>query len=115
MIISKCVGCVKLNSENRKTLPVICPNSGMPCFAVLPKYVTMESEKDNVEYSRFVLQENGLEIEDLLRGIQEEQVKNLRIPMNCKYIDPNFISTNLKVWRELEEQGDNTIYIMEAY
>jgi len=34
--ILKCISCVALNRQDTGTLPVICPNSNMPCFMLDP-------------------------------------------------------------------------------
>lgn len=94
-----CVGCCQLNSQNRKTLPLKCPKTNMPCFAIKPEYLIPKPSEEMVAY---LASYNG--------GSRE-----IRLPLDCKYIDESFVRTRCEAFQDLAKKGNKTIYTMEAY
>ena len=96
-----CVSCCKLNQENSKTLPMICPQTNMPCFAINPKYL---------------IPTPSMELVSFIEGFNMVNKSDKpRLPINCKYIDENFVSIRCKAFDELASKGNKTIYTMEAF
>lgn len=89
-----CVACCKLNRENRKNLPFICPKTNMPCFAIDPKYLIPEMN------------------EKMLDMVSNNKS---RLPIDSEYIDKHFVDTRCEVFEDLAQKGNKTIYTMKAY
>lgn len=79
MQILKCVSCYHENAQREKTLPVICPNSHMPCFAFEPKNFK------NGNFDKIMKEICEL---DCNKKLTENQIP--RIPLDNKYIDIYF-------------------------
>ena len=94
-----CVGCCQINSQNRKTLPMLCPKTKMPCFAIRPDYLIPKPSKEMIA---FLAQYNG-------------ESREIRIPIDCKYIDGDFVRTRCEAFQDLAKKGNKTIYTMEAF
>ena len=92
--VNICVGCCKINSENRKTLPFMCPSTKMPCFCINP------SELSSPE-----------KIDDLIKRLSPDG----RIAIDSEDIDQHFVQTRLDAFEDLAKKGDKTIYTLPAY
>lgn len=96
-----CVACCKLNKENSKTLPLICPKTNMPCFAIKPDYLIPKISEELICFAESF-------------NITNKKDKT-RLPIECKYIDKNFIDTRCEAFDDLASKGNKTIYTMETY
>lgn len=94
-----CVGCCQINSQNSKTLPLICPQINMPCMAIDPKYLIPKISEEMV----------------IFLGEVNKDSEKVRIPIDCKYIDQDFVKTRCSAFTDLAKQGNKTIYTMQAY
>ena len=97
--IQICVACCKINKENSKTLPLICPQTKMPCFAIEPQYLIPEPSEEMICF---------------LEGFNNNNTQP-RVPINSKYIDKNYIDTRCAAFDDLQKKGNKTIYTMNAY
>ena len=89
-----CVTCCKINKENRKSLPFMCPKTQMPCFAVNPDELSSPQRIDAVIKK---LDASG------------------RISMNDASIDQSFVTSRIEAFDKLKEQGNKTIYAIDAF
>lgn len=94
-----CIGCCQINSQNSKTLPLICPRINMPCMAIEPKYLMPKISEEMVTFL----------------GEVNKDSEKVRIPIDCKYIDQDFVKTRCSAFSDLAKQGNKTIYTMQAY
>lgn len=94
-----CVTCCQVNSQNSKTLPLVCPKINMPCLAIDPKYIIPKISEEMVIFLSEFNEGNG----------------KARIPIDCKYIDSDFVKTRCNAFTELSKLGNKTIYTMKAY
>lgn len=98
--IQICIGCCKLNRENSKTVPLICPKTNMPCFAFEPKYLIPEVSEEMISF---------------LEKFNINNKENPRVPIDSKYISKHFVNTRCEAFEMLAKKGNKTIYTMEAY
>lgn len=96
-----CVACCKLNRENSKTLPLVCPKTNMACFGINPKYLIPQISKELCQFVDIYQRENKLD--------------KPRLPINSRYIDKSFVDTRCEAFEDLAQKGNKTIYTMEAY
>ena len=73
--IQICVACCQINKYNKKTLPFICPRTGMPCFAIKPD--RFDSPERVTALILYLKQFNP----------DEDDSEKFRMPMNCSCID----------------------------
>ncbi len=96
-----CITCCKINNENKKTLPMICPKIQMPCLAIEPKYLIPKIDENFIKY---------------LAGYNiAHNTKENRVPIDSKYIDKNFVESRCAAFDDLQKKGMKTIVAMEAY
>lgn len=96
-----CVSCCKINCENSKTLPLVCPKTNMACFAINPQYLI---PKISEELCQFVSTYQELSKDE-----------KPRLPISCQYIDQNFVNSRCEAFEKLATEGNKTIYTMDAF
>ena len=102
--IQICIPCCQINSQNKKTLPLICPRTNMPCFAIEPNYLIPEISE---EMEKFLIKFNA-------KNSQNANF-DLRIPMDCKYISQEYLNTRYEAFNKLAKEGNKFIYTMPVY
>lgn len=102
-IIAKCISCCHINSQNKRTLPCICPVSNMPCKAIKEKWVKEENLLDFiVDLDKHECNRNN--------GENDEP----RVPMDSEYVDVIFIDQMEQSYKEFQN-GSISIEVMESY
>lgn len=102
-----CLGCCKINKENRGTLPFFCKKIQMPCMAIESKYIT--TEQGNIELMEFAFKWNKIN-----EKATYEAVTSMRIPMDSEYIDKQFVNRQIGAFDKLVENGEITIFDLES-
>lgn len=102
-----CLGCCKINKENRGTLPFFCKKIQMPCMAIEPQYIETQSGKEK-------LMEFAFSVNRIREVLTYEAVQNMRIPMDSEYIDKQFVERHIESFDKLVENGGITIFDLES-
>ena len=77
MLVVKCVSCYHFNKEKGEgDLPMMCPNSNTPCFAIKSEYITNDIKRESF-------------IKEIAR-YNEGKTAKFRFPIDNKYIDLDF-------------------------
>lgn len=67
--VLKCLFCVTENADRTGSLPIICPNTKMPCFMLLPEQIRscLHDHPQNLETARIPMSSSYIDQEVVAR------------------------------------------------